>query len=260
MPAPLASSRRIARRASSYGTRGRLGLITPPTNTVNEAEWARMIPMGVTSHSHRMRLHADTTSPAGLQSLHDDLDAAIAMLAAADVDVVAYACTAGSMITPAAALPNDLTARNQIPVVTTAAAIIDALTALGATRISVATPYHDALNDHEAHFLADHGIEALSISGLGLGANGPAEYSLIAQTPLDQVMAHARRAFVHGSDALLLSCTDFPTLPIIPALEAELGVPVVSSNTATLFAALNAAGLTGEKITGAGRLLSGAFT
>jgi maleate cis-trans isomerase len=257
MSAPLATSPRPTRRASSYSTRARLGLITPPTNTVNEAEWARMMPAGVTYHSHRMRLHADTTSEAGLKTLHDDLDAAIAMLSAADVDVVAYACTAGSMVTPAASIPEALPARNHLPVVTTAAAIIDALTALGVTRISVATPYHDALNDHEVHFLADHGVEALSISGLGLGANGPSEYPLIAQTPLADVAAHARASVVPGAQALLISCTDFPTLPIIPALEAELGIPVLSSNTATLFAALRAAGLAHEPIAGAGRLLSG---
>ncbi|MHC9237695.1 maleate cis-trans isomerase family protein [Pseudooceanicola sp. 502str34] len=245
------------RRQLSYGQRGRLGLICPPTNTVNEAEWAQLVPEGVTFHSHRMKLHPDTTSEAGLAGLHADLDAAIAMLKVADVDVVAYACTAGSMISPARALPEALTARNGIATVTTAAAIVGALQALGVTKISVATPYHDALNDHEVHFLADHGIEVLSIAGLGLGAKGPAEFPLIAQTPLDMVAAHARTTFAEGSQALLLSCTDFPTLPLIPTLEAELGVPVISSNTATLHGALAAAGLEDLAIAGAGRLLGG---
>src|SRR5690606_32966375 len=37
-----------------YGWRARLGLIVPPTNTVNEAEWRIMAPEGVTIHSARM--------------------------------------------------------------------------------------------------------------------------------------------------------------------------------------------------------------
>jgi maleate cis-trans isomerase len=245
-----------ARHLSAYGPRARLGLIVPSTNTVNEAEWTRMMPPGVTFHTQRMRLHGDTTSPDGLRGLHADLDAAIAMLTPALVDVAAYACTAGSMVTPAAGLPEALSARNGVPCVTTAAAIIDALGALGARRISVATPYHDALNDHEVHFLAGHGVETLRIAGLGLGANGPQDYPLIARTPLDAIAAHARAAFVPGSDALLITCTDFPALPLIEGLEEELGVPVVTSNQATLWAALRAAGLMHETIPGAGRLFA----
>jgi hypothetical protein len=42
----------------AYGWRARLGLIVPTTNTVNEAEWARMAPDGVTIHSARTRFHA----------------------------------------------------------------------------------------------------------------------------------------------------------------------------------------------------------
>jgi maleate isomerase/arylmalonate decarboxylase len=53
---------------------------------------------------------------------------------------------------------------------------------------------------------------------------------------------------------LLITCTDFPTLPLIEALEEELGVPVVTSNQATLRACLRAAGIT-DGVPGAGRLL-----
>jgi maleate isomerase/arylmalonate decarboxylase len=48
---------------------------------------------------------------------------------------------------------------------------------------------------------------------------------------------------VPGSDALLITCTDFPTLPLIAGLEADLGVPVVTSNQATFWAMLRAAGI-----------------
>ena len=51
-----------------------------------------------------------------------------------------------------------------------------------------------------------------------------------------------------------MSCTDFAALEAIPRLEAELGKPVVSSNLATFWAALRAAGWR-EPIKGFGRLL-----
>ena len=55
---------------SDYAVRARLGLIVPPTNTVNETEWRAMLPAGVSFHTHRMRLHPDVSSEAGLAGLH----------------------------------------------------------------------------------------------------------------------------------------------------------------------------------------------
>ncbi len=232
------------RHASAYSWRAKLGLIVPPTNTVNEAEWARVLPDGITFHTVRMPIHLDHASAEGRRALVADLEAKVRELAEARVDVVAYACTAGSMIDPRHTLSHDVEAATGMPLVTTAASIVDALQSLGARRVSVATPYHDALNDHEREFLSRNGIETLAIAGLGLGANGPVDYPLIAQTPLEKIEAHVRSTFVPGSDACLVTCTDFPTLPLHEKLEAYLGVPVVTSNQATLWAALRRAGIT----------------
>ncbi|MDF2231783.1 aspartate/glutamate racemase family protein [Albimonas sp. CAU 1670] len=215
-----------------------------------------MVPAGVTFHTHRMRLH-DAATPEGLAHLHADLDAAIAMLTPCGVDAVAYACTAGSMISPPERLEQELSARNDVACLTTSAAIVAALKSLGAKRLSVATPYARRVNEHETHFLADCGFEVARIEGLGIGEGGPHEFIRIAQTPLEQVAAHARACFVPGSDALLITCTDFPTLSLIDPLEAELGVPVVTSNQATLWAMLRAVGIH-DRVPGAGRLLAGA--
>ncbi len=159
---------------SVYGWRARLGLIVPPTNTVNEAEWHRMAPEGVTIHSARMPLHEDTASDTGKQALYADIERAAGDLAQAGVDVVAYGCTAGSMIHPVQALGDYITECCSVPAVTTAGALLQALAALDVSRIAVATPYHDALNEREREFLSQGGVEILDIKGLGIGQNGPA--------------------------------------------------------------------------------------
>ena len=231
------------RHKSHYSWRAKIGLIVPPTNTVNEAEWSRVMPDGVTFHAVRMPIHLDHASAQGRRALVADICGKVRELAEARVDVVAYACTAGSMVSPRHSLAEDVERATGVPLVTTAAAIVDALDALGTRRVSVATPYHDALNDHEKAFLATNGIETLAIEGLGLGANGPVDYPLIAQTPRERIEAHVRTVFVKGSDALLVTCTDFPTLLFHRQLEDELRVPVVTSNQATLWAALRRAGI-----------------
>lgn len=244
------------RHKSTYSWRAKLGLIVPPTNTVNEAEWSRQIPDGVTFHTVRMAMHSGAHAGEGRRALVEAIAAKVRELAEARVDVVAYACTAGSMVDPPQSLPQEVEALTGMPVVTTAAAIVDALRTLAATRISVATPYHQALNDIEVDFLARSGIETLRITGLGLGANGPADYPLIAQTPLDKVEELARSVLAPGAQALLLTCTDFPTLALVEKLERELGLAVVTSNQATLWASLRRARIP-DVIAGSGRLLDG---
>jgi len=241
------------RHQSTYSYRAKLGLIVPPTNTVNEGEWMRLMPDGVTFHTHRMPLHPQASTPEGRAELLQDLDGVVGLLKQANVDVVAYACTAGSMMNPVNGLPDEISARSGVVAVTTSAAIVAALKALGACSLSVATPYHDALNAHEIHFLEENGFQVLKLVGLGIGAGGPSEYPQIARTPLDRVEETVRAAFVPGCDAILITCTDFPTLPLIARLEAEFGVPVVTSNQATLWASLRRAGLE-DRLQGCGRL------
>jgi len=243
------------RHRSTYSYRAKLGLIVPPTNTVNEAEWSRLMPPGATFHAHRMPLHPGAYTPEGRAELLHDLSGVVGLLKQARVDVVAYACTAGSMMNPVNGLPDEIAARNGVAAVTTSAAIVSALKALGVRRLSVATPYHAALNHHETHFLEENGFAVERLIGLGIGAGGPSEYPLIAQTPLEKVHETACACFVPGSEALLITCTDFPTLPLIARLEAEFGVPVVTSNQATLWASLRAAGIA-DSIAEAGILFS----
>jgi maleate isomerase/arylmalonate decarboxylase len=237
-----------------YGTRAKIGLIVPPTNTVNEAEWARMVPAGVTIHVTRMQLHAESSSPAGERQLYADIEKATRDLAAASLDAIAYGCTAGSMVMPLAKLTDFMTGVAGVPCVATAPALVHACRALRLARVALATPYHDALNEHERGFLADNAIEVVAMKGLGIGAGGPQEYVRIARVSTEDVYAHARSVDRPDAEGLLISCTDFATLAAIPRLERELGKPVATSNQATFWAALRAAGVA-DRCEGFGELL-----
>ena len=228
---------------TSYGQRAKLGLIVPPTNTVNEVEWQRMLPNGVTCHVTRMPLHDDTSSEDGKKALFADIEKSTSDLAQAGLSVIAYGCTAGSMVQPLSQLTDFMAEVSATPAVTTAASIVAALKALEVRRISIATPYHDALNDHEVAFLAEHGVATLKIAGLGIGAGGAQEYIQIARTSSGKIKNHVLSVDHPEAEAILISCTDFPTLGLIPELEKELAKPVVTSNQATFWAALRAAGI-----------------
>jgi len=156
---------------------------------------------------------------------------------------IAYGCTAGSMADPINQLTDFMTKISGIPCVSTADSILAALNYLEVKKISVATPYHQDLNNHEMLFLENNGFDVLSISGLGIGSGGPHEYIQIAQTPIDRIKSHILSVNCDAADALLISCTDFPSLNLIPEIEQEIGKPVISSNQSTLWRALRASGI-----------------
>lgn len=226
-----------------------IGMIVPVTNTVNETEWKRMALPGMRFPLTRMALHAH-----GDDSLYADLQKAMDALKPQRPDVIAYACTAGSMVQPLDSLASFMTRTCSIPAVATAPALVHGCRALGLERVSLATPYHDALNRHERDFLAANGIEVVAMKGLGIGAGGPHEYVRIARVPEEDVYQHCRGVDHPDAQGMIVSCTDFRTLEVLPRLEAELGKPVISSNLATFWMALRTAGRN-ERLRGCGRLL-----
>lgn len=226
-----------------YGTRAKLGVIVPPTNTANEAEWQQLLPAGVTLHSARMPLHTDTTSDTGQTALYSDIEHYSAQLALADVDIIAYSCTAGSLVNPVTALAEHVTRHTGIAAVTTAQAIVQALQVMKIKKLAIATPYHDALNAHEQDFFEEIGFEVVAIKGLGYGENGAEEFRNIARIDTQAVLRLVSAVDRPDADAILISCTDLATLSIIDTLESAYGKPVISSNSATLWASLRAAGI-----------------
>jgi len=233
----------LMHRPMVYGSRARLGLIVPPTNTANEAEWHDMAPADVSIHSARMPLHADTKSEAGMTSLYADIEKFATDLIQAEVDIVAYGCTAGSMVSPVESLANFITKKTGCKALTTAQSIVEALNALGAGRIAVATPYFETMNQHERHFLLENGFDVVSMEGLGYGSSGIGDFRNICRITPEEVASLARRVNTDDADAVLLTCTDLSTLAVIKPLENELGKPVISSNSATLWYALRLCGI-----------------
>ncbi|MGB0629891.1 MAG: maleate cis-trans isomerase family protein [Alphaproteobacteria bacterium] len=234
------------------GWRSKIGVIVPPSNTVNEAEFNRVAPEGVSFHFTRSPLHSDPAADDFAEML-GDVTHAMQDLSACSVDYATYACTAGSMACPSDRLLGTMTESGGVPANSTAQAIVAALNALGVTRIVMASPYTQETNEHEAHYLADHGIEVLATVGLSLNTSLE-NIQKISRVPPPEVFDHARSVDRPDAEALLICCTDFNTFDSIGPLESALGKPVVSSNSATLWHSLRNAGIP-DRIDGLGTLL-----
>ena len=175
---------------------------------------------------------------------------AAGLLSTAGVDIIVYGCTTGSLVGGVdweESLVGGIENETGIRTVSTGGAVVEAIIALGGGRVAVATPYTDDLNDLERAFLESRGVEVTSIRGLGLVRNLD-----IGRTGWEDVERLAK-SVAAGSDLVFISCTNLPTIYIIGKLEKELGRQVVTSNQASMWAALRGSGITG--LEGYGELL-----
>ncbi len=217
-----------------YGWRGRLGLIVPSSNTTMEMELHTFLPEGVSLHTARMPLRNVTEEE--LLSMASMAADAARLLRDAGVEQILYGCTSGSFI-GGKDYEKELEARIEeevkVPVVSTSTAVIEALKILDAQPILVITPYTDEINQREREFLEANGFEVLDIRGLGIEDN-----LRIGKLEPYEAYRLAKASFIEEADAIFISCTNLRTFEIIEALEEDLGVPVVTSNQASLWLAL----------------------
>ncbi len=235
-----------------YGWLAKVGLIVPSTNTVNEYEWYRMAPRGISIHTARALL-LGRASQSSYDLMAEATRKAAEELATAECDIVAYGCTSGSFMCARAEITANLERLAGCPATTTSDSVIAALRALGVTRIAMGTPYVDFVNQGELKFLSEEGFEVVAWHGMGLGET-QAERRGINRVPPQSIFRLARLIDRPEAEAIFLSCTALPTIEMIAELEADLGKPVVSSNQATFWNVLRTLKLN-LRIAGFGRLL-----
>lgn len=213
------------------GWRARIGLIVPSSNTVNEPEFQAQLPTGVSLHTARLPL--DDVTADSLQTMADNTEECADLLAAADVDIIAYGCTTGSLVKGPGydeEIETRITNHTGIPAVATAAAIKRAFDELGLSQLIIITPYIDDLNQREEAFLNSAGYDVIAIDGIGHTDN-----LHIGREHPETAYQMAKELAADEADGVFISCTNYRTFEIIESLEADIGIPVVTSNQATLW-------------------------
>ncbi|NDW52059.1 Asp/Glu racemase [Aliiroseovarius sp. PrR006] len=230
------------------GTRANLGMIVLETDETLEAEFARMADFeGVARYHSRIpmvsEIRADT-----LARMLDDMPASATLFPSSlDFDVIGYGCTSASTVIGsdkvAAAIQS---VRPGAKVTDPLAALIAASTSLGAKNLGFITPYIPDVSLKMREKLEDAGFHITAGGSFEEGDD-----RVVARITEDAIHHAAHQVFASAPadtpcDALVISCTNLRCLNIIPRLEAELGIPVLSSNTALVWHMLRLAGITDE--------------
>lgn len=236
------------RESGVNGWRARLGVIVPSSNTTVEPEFVAHAPSGVSVHAARMPLEDVTVD--GLDAMADRAVECAELLGHAAVDVVAYACTTGSLLHGHgfdAELESEIEATAGCPAVATALSVERALATFESERTALATPYLDDLTGREVEYLEESGFRVVGVDNRAIERNTDIG-ALTPEEAYRQARVVVERA--ENPDAVFVSCTNYPSLRVVDRLERDLGLPVVTSNGATLWDALRAVGVTTTGIPG----------
>ena len=202
----------------------------------DQVEYAfnKYAPDGVSFNSSRLWFPGPT--PEGLVYLSDQLEGAAKMYRDQRHDVILFGCTSGSCI-KGYGFDKECIARIERasgwPGLTTSTAVLEAFQALGLNKTVVMTPYPEETNEAEKKFLEDNGLEVTSITGVGFNKVGayshPSKYFLYRK---------AKQLKTEGAEVFFLSCMGLATMELVEILEEDLGMPVITSHQASLWACL----------------------
>jgi maleate isomerase len=237
--------------------RRRIGLMIPSTNTTCEADFNLAAPREFTVHGQRLWLSEGSSGPEAFERMNRDVETGAKYLATARMDVVAYGCVMGSVTGgPEAdkAILSLIERETGVPAVATMPASLEALRALGAKRISVATPYSEERNESLKAYLEARGFEVLNIAGEPAAA--ASGHAGVNDQPPEVIAPFAAATCSPEADALFCACTAWRSVEATEAIEKRIDKPVVTANGAMLWAALRAVG-SRNPVRGFGRLLEG---
>ncbi len=234
------------------GARARMGLLVLASDHTIEHEFRAVLAHlpGVAMYAARLFNDAAIT-PATLAAMEGRIvPAAEMVLPDEPLDVVAFGCTSASMVLGEERVFELIRqAKPGTRATTPITAAFAALRAFGARRIGVLTPYGADVNAAMQRYVEAAGFE-IAVFG---SFNEPHDPTVAAITP-DSVRRAARVvAEAAEIDALFVACTSLRLVEAAAGIEAELGLPVTSSNHATIWHCLRLAGVD-DAVPGFGRL------
>ena len=230
-------------------TLARLGVLTPEFDPVPESEMSAMAPPGVSIHAARVRRN---TAAAFAEPPY--IDNAAGQLADLAPKAVAFAYTSSSYALGAAA-EGPLRARLEqrvrgIPVVLTCSAAVEALRALGVTRVALIHPpwFSDDINARGREYFRAQGFEVLRCEQIA-----PAR--TFTEVRPEEVFEWVRGHVPRDAQAVFIGGNGLRAVGVIKALEAALDRPVLTANQVVFWAALQTAKVS-VKVPDYGRLFA----
>lgn len=242
----------------ALGSRCKLAVLVPSTNTVVQPEMDAMRPEGVTNHLSRIRI------PNLPLASDEDFRRLVERIVAAQLEAVdsVMSCEPDHLVLGISVetfwggleasrkLLAELAAHTKLGVTGGADACATAFDALGVRRIAVLTPYHPVGDANVRRFFEESGYEVKRVRGLKC-----ASPVLIAHVGEAELRAAAEALDGDDVDAVIQVGTNLAMAKLAAAMEAERGKPILAINACIYWRALRVNGIA-DRLDGWGRLLA----
>ena len=240
------------------GKRLLLGMLTPSSNTVLEPVTTAMVAglPEASAHFGRFKVTEIALTEQALGQFDDrEILAAAELLSHARVGVIGWSGTAASWrgFDTDKTLCQRITAATGIAACTSVLALNEIFARTGVRRFGLVTPY---LDDVQAKIVANYaaaGYECVAERHLGLRDN----FSF-SEVDADTLHTMVRDVAAARPEAIVILCTNLRGGPLIAALEAELGIPILDSVATVVWKSLQLVGADPRRVQGWGRLFEAA--
>jgi maleate isomerase len=229
-----------------------VGTITPSGNTVVERVTLAVLAdfPEVSPHFSRTPVHGERDPfPDGYD--FDGMLGAARLLAHAKPNVIAWNGSKGGSIDFALDLElcRRITAETGAPSTTSTLALDEVFKSTGVRQYALVSPYDTAYQQKTVAAFERAGYRCVAEAHSGLKDN-----LSFASVPADAIAEMVRSVARAKPEAIVTFCTNFLAAPVVPALEAELGVPIYDSTVLPVWKALRLAGVDTQRGRRWGRL------
>ncbi len=210
----------------------RAGLLVPSSNTVMEVDFYRNLPDHITLHTARMYLE-ETTRSAEIEMIEKYAPGAAKLVETVKPDFVVFGCTsAGALGGPEydKEISSKISEITGVPTIGVFSSVREALLRSKARSVAVITPYVDDINASIKTGLEKDGFRVAAIHGMEIVVN----IELATPTPEEITDFAVDKLAGVEADILFVSCTNFRAMDALPLLKERFGIPVITSNSATL--------------------------
>ncbi len=212
----------------TVGANANFGLITLQSDETIEHDLRRLLPSSeIGIYTSRVPSGSEVSTET-LAQMATTLSAAAELFPpAVCFDVVGYGCTSGTSVIGPENIARLIAKGCRVNHVTEpVSALIAACRVLGLRKIAFLSPYIAEVSLTLRTVLAQNGLEIVVFGSFNEG--NEAKVARIAGHSIEAASLN----LVKGSqaDAIFLSCTNLQTLNVIDGIEAQCGLPVLSSN------------------------------
>lgn len=217
-----------------YGWKARVGLLLPMDNAVMEPELYSVQGLnGISFYAARLNTNKREDMPQNgieLSSVFNELGA----------DAIVYACAETAFLKGVDG--NEYISRRieeltGLPAVTAMSSMVEAVRFLNINTISLVTPYTSGRTEIMMDFFDRMGIKVNGVENKDFSeqSDDPREWFECNLQPPYKAYQMAKKANRSGSEAIVISATNFRTLEIIRELEEDVSKPVITTNQAILW-------------------------